>query len=333
MHHIQYDRRRKMFCKYCGYRLRDGAIFCPKCGKKIVTIDMPEPNNVHMPESSKGQYGIEQVQSNLTSESISDNRCIIPLNMDADSNIDKRNKSCFSNLHIGLAILMVVIIILLFHNLNNRKVNEVLSTTATETITSTVPDSIDIVSENEELETETITVDETTEVVEFGESTKQTDITAVADMPSQAESGGFTMSPDEIETEVLRIREVWESDRESVSDGIFDCEIWKNELNSNIYVYSMEGDIKMIEAPANGENEYSKTFQIENGMLTFAYYESSQSQIRLYYKDYHLFRWIQTDAGRDALIHDMELDNREFIKMENWAMFDLQTILNMKGSY
>ena len=67
---------------------------------------------------------------------------------------------------------------------------------------------------------------------------------------------------------------------------------------------------------------------IEDGRLTVAFYDSPESQIRLYYKDGWLFRWIQTDAGKDAVIHDQESDNTEFNQNEQRALTEMNGILD-----
>lgn len=128
----------------------------------------------------------------------------------------------------------------------------------------------------------------------------------------------------QIEDEVKRIRQVWTVNRESVSNNIFD----KVEPQKGIRLYNQNGELKMIEVDKNVFDEYSRIFQIENGKLTFAYYESGAAQIRLYFHEESLFRWIQTNAGSDAVIHDKERDNSQFTANEQMALNDVKKLLN-----
>lgn len=140
-----------------------------------------------------------------------------------------------------------------------------------------------------------------------------------------AENRTSVQLPDsEIENEVKRIRQVWTEDRGNVSNQVFD----KVEPQKGIRLYYQNGDLKMIEADKNVFDGYSRIFQIENGKLTFAYYESAAEQIRLYFYEESLFRWIQTNAGSDAVTHDNERDNSQFAAYEQMALNDVKKILN-----
>lgn len=128
----------------------------------------------------------------------------------------------------------------------------------------------------------------------------------------------------EIENEVKRIRQVWTEDRGNISNQVFD----KVEPQKGIRLYYQNGDLKMIETDKNVFDGYSRIFQIENGKLTFAYYESAAEQIRLYFYEESLFRWIQTNAGSDAVTHDNERGNSQFAAYEQMALNDVKKILN-----
>ena len=57
-----------MFCKYCGYKLADDAIFCSKCGKKLVT-EIAQAVIPLETESSKKNENEETVeQNNITDD-------------------------------------------------------------------------------------------------------------------------------------------------------------------------------------------------------------------------------------------------------------------------
>lgn len=136
-----------------------------------------------------------------------------------------------------------------------------------------------------------------------------------------AYAGQVRMTNAEIEAEVSRIRKVWQEDREAVSNGSFESRQWQD----NVTAYFQNGELKMLEVPKSKWNHYTKIFQIENGELTFAYYESAEMQMRLYYKDQRLFRWIQTDIGSETVIHDQE-DSKMFFENAQWAIADLDAI-------
>lgn len=154
---------------------------------------------------------------------------------------------------------------------------------------------------------------EETETEETETTAKETDSQTALDM-----------SQEELEAEVLRIREVWTTDRDAISNALFDV----SEPQAGIKIYSSDNDIKMVEVKSDMLNDYNMTFQVENGKLTFAYYESATSQIRLYYKDEKLIRWIQTDIGTDPIIHDLEYSNETFLSNGQLALNDLSSILN-----
>ena len=94
------------------------------------------------------------------------------------------------------------------------------------------------------------------------------------------------------------------------------------------YLRYYDTEDRMLEVKKNTIDEFNRTFQIENGQLTFAYYESKTTQIRLYYKNGMLFRWIQTENGGDPVIHDMETDNPEFMEKGNMGLRDFSNIYN-----
>ena len=134
----------------------------------------------------------------------------------------------------------------------------------------------------------------------------------------------FSMSPSRIEEEVLRIRNVWTENREAIANG----EFAKEQINSNTIIYSLGEDIRMIEISGNENGLSTKMIQIENGNLTFAYYGTSQGQMRCYFKDNHMFRWVQTDTNGHAVTHDMELENPEFIQHEQQIIQEFQSLLD-----
>lgn len=131
------------------------------------------------------------------------------------------------------------------------------------------------------------------------------------------------MSQEELEAEILRIREMWAVNRDAISNNLYDV----FEPQPGVKIYSSANDRKMIEVKSNVLNEYNMTFQIENGMLTFAYYESENVQMRLYYKNGALIRLIKTDIGAEAVTHDLEYYNEEYCNIGQRAINDLNSII------
>lgn len=133
-----------------------------------------------------------------------------------------------------------------------------------------------------------------------------------------------SMSPSEIEEEVQRIKNKWAENREAVANGSFTRE----QLDGNTIFYFHQGDLRMIEISGNENELLTKILQVENGKLTFAYYGTAQGQMRCYFKDSQMFRWIQTDADGNTVVHDMEQENQEFTQHEQQIVNDFQMLLD-----
>lgn len=281
-----------MFCKNCGTKLRDGAAFCTKCGTKVTTTKVPKSTQPSQQEATSVKTDVSP-QKNGTKK-------LLP----------------FIILGIVIIALIGIIIALLAggkdtsdHTDVSSDIPGIQSDDSAEY--QTTPPVI------EELQAEATETEETafvaTEFAETETTVKETDAQIVSNM-----------SQEELEAEVLRIREVWTTDRDAISNALFDV----SEPQTGIKIYSSDHDIKMIEVKSNIRNDYNMTFQVENGKLTFAYYESAASQIRLYYKDEKLIRWIQTDVGTAPVIHDLEYSNETFLSNGQLALNDLSSILN-----
>lgn len=168
--------------------------------------------------------------------------------------------------------------------------------------------------------------DSQTEAIEAGETevieANETESAIVEESEQESEiKSVIALSQEEIEAEVLRIREVWNYDREAITNNIF----WITDLEEGVRLYS-DAETRMVEVDRGIIDEYSRVFQVEGGKLTFAYYESSTTQIRLYYKDEVLFRWIQTESGQEAVIHDNEIENPDFVNIGNMGLQDYKNI-------
>jgi len=116
----------------------------------------------------------------------------------------------------------------------------------------------------------------------------------------------------DVEGEVLRIRELWNTDRAAIDAGAYEISI----LANGVTAYSSGGVLRMIEVTSGtyGVN-YMRIHQYENGQLIFSYYESSD-QIRLYYKDNQLFRWRYTDTMGNVVNYDNDFGNALFLDWE-----------------
>lgn len=128
----------------------------------------------------------------------------------------------------------------------------------------------------------------------------------------------WQLSETEIEEETLRIREVWTADQNDASTGRFD--VYTDD--KGIKYYKQNGDTKLVEVPQGVFGDYNITFQIENGDVTFAYYMNENEQNRLYLKYQMLFQWNETKSGKDAVIHNNDIENQQFKDWENEVLTD-----------
>lgn len=128
----------------------------------------------------------------------------------------------------------------------------------------------------------------------------------------------WRLSEEEIEQEVLRIREVWTANQNGVNAGQFD--VYTDD--KGVKYYRKSGDIKLVVVPQGILGDYNITLQVENGDVTFAYYVNDDTQNRLYLKYQTLFRWNETESGKDEVIHDNDFKNEQFIEWESEVWTD-----------
>lgn len=276
-----------MFCENCGNKLNDEALFCPKCGCKV------EDNEEVDISDANGQFSI-------SGESKKKNIGVI----------------------VGVVIALCVIGILLFaiwktmseENENQESVAEEYEQLE---VIETEVETESVTIEDSETEAEVIE-DSVTEVIEASEA-EPVIVEEIVQEPEM--ESAIVLSQEEIEAEVLRIREVWNYDREAITNNIFQV----TELEGGVRLYS-DVETRMLVVDREIIDEYSRVYQIESGKLTFAYYESATTQIRLYYKDEVLFRWIQTESDQEAVIHDNEIGNPDFVNMGNMGLQDYRSI-------
>lgn len=134
---------------------------------------------------------------------------------------------------------------------------------------------------------------------------------------------GVILSQEAIENEVKRIRQVWINNRENIQNQVYE----KREPKEGIRQYLLNGEIIMIETDRNDTDVFSRILQIESGELTFAFYESDTEEVRLYFYKGMLFRWIQTQKGENAVIHDNEEENSVFKYYEKKALEDCEALV------
>lgn len=301
-----------MFCTKCGAMVKDGAVFCTSCGTKVSTTEKPR---TIQPQNQK-----KAPQSNGTNK-----------------------KKLILFIVFGIAILILVVVLFFFwFGRKDIPVSADDDWDVVEQEQVTTPDEVRLpakakaeapAKEREETPAEAPKGEKpAAEPVIEAEKAREEDV--APDRVDNAETESMqqetempivlNMTQGEVEEEVLRIRQVWTTDREAITNESFDV----NEPQTGIKIYSSANDIQMIEVKSKIFNDYNMTFQVENGKLTFAYYESKKAQIRLYYKDEKLFRWIQTNAGKDAVIHDLEHSNEEFLNNGQMALNDFYKVMN-----
>ncbi|HHX62108.1 MAG TPA: VWA domain-containing protein [Epulopiscium sp.] len=123
----------------------------------------------------------------------------------------------------------------------------------------------------------------------------------------------------DIEAEILRIRAIWNADREAMQQKQYKV----TEVGNGIKAFSKNNDIRMIEIQKNINGvSYARTYNFSSGKLIFAYIESNDAH-RLYFKDDTLFRWRYTlDAKKrdQAVNYDNIGDSEEFNQWERFAL-------------
>jgi serine/threonine protein kinase len=124
-----------------------------------------------------------------------------------------------------------------------------------------------------------------------------------------------------IELEVLRIREMWQNDREAISNGLYITKA----LGSGLEAFFSNGQLKMIEVAIYHDGNIAETriYQFENDDLIFAYISGGGVQNRLYFHDSVLFRWRHTpDRNNQGNIIDYD-NARELAEFTYWEGFAL----------
>ena len=140
------------------------------------------------------------------------------------------------------------------------------------------------------------------------------------------------MTEGQIENEILRIRKIWNADRDFISSNAYDLVV----ISQGVNAYFNHGILKMIEV-LSGTNDipYSRIYSYEDGKLIFAYFENSESH-RLYFFNEKMFRWRYTpDITKNDKYNDygntsdhLEYELREEIALEEgYALYKLAITL------
>jgi hypothetical protein len=113
--------------------------------------------------------------------------------------------------------------------------------------------------------------------------------------PPVTEEAPLSMTLEEVEAEILRIRELWNT-----------------------------GDNRITVASGVDGAPYARTYLYENGQVIFAYLEADDAH-RLYFKDGRLFRWRyskDSDDSGDFVDHDLAFGDPEYDYWQEFVLLD-----------
>ena len=136
-------------------------------------------------------------------------------------------------------------------------------------------------------------------------------------LPLPEQSRTQAVANSDIETEVLHVREIWNTCRANIESGVYT----KTDLGDGVIAYSDGSYIVTIEAPAGyGGSEYARIYTYENGVLIFAFFSKDSEEDRLYIKSNQLYRWRYTVGSNDPINRDNNADNELFLLWERIAI-------------
>lgn len=132
-----------------------------------------------------------------------------------------------------------------------------------------------------------------------------------------AEKAVVRLPIEEVEEEVLGIRECWNDDREHILSGDYPSRNAGKDMKA---YYNPQGELVMIESTAEvSSGGFAKTYEYRNGKLIFAFYEAADQQYRMYCKDEAMFR-LDKRTGGDPVVLDAAYEDSEFLKWEKEAV-------------
>ena len=128
----------------------------------------------------------------------------------------------------------------------------------------------------------------------------------------------------DVEELVLDIRETYNSIVSKISKGSYR----KVTTEKGATAYYKGDKLKALAISKNQDgSKYSRWLYYKNDNLMFAYYEGKDAQ-RLYFKDNKLIRWRRSSDAKkaaEAVNHDKEWENEQFVKWETKALNDSNT--------
>ena len=271
-----------MRCQKCGSLVNDGAKFCQECGSEIVTETKELEGNVCC-----------QCGNILKKNALFCNKCGHKL-LESQTESERGNKCPHCNLILkdevmksidatpkkkkdnGLVFLIVLLVVAL---------------------TASVSVIGYVYLQNNSVDTEILSGDVSAD--------------------NKTENSGkaeYTDDNFDIEKEVLKIRELYNSTQSNLSNLTK-----KDSVSGKVKYYDDSSKLVRMDIPSNSITSYTKYYYFENGELYFAFVFDGTKENRLYFKDNRLFRWIDEFGG----IHDKERSNNAFIEWEKIVLNDL----------
>ena len=255
-----------MFCDNCGSELRDNAAFCPKCGTAITTeTDPVKSTKTHSSLDYRDGY-TNHTKDGSTTQAV----CFSDENdeqLSKDSNGGKKRIIIVICIILFLAIAIGIVIMLV---VNNAKSAPEKNSTSSFILSS-----------------ETKATEKASEFTQH-KSTEPTitptDPVATAPKKEAETEASFTITQDEIESEIKKIRTYY-------------------------YTPSSHDVQKVLENGQNGWN-YSRDYRFHDDRLVFAFVFDGTEEHRLYFKDDHMIRYIDE--------HHTTYDYPDTAQFSNW---------------
>lgn len=296
-----------MFCKMCGAKIKDDALFCPKCGNRLT--DYVENSKI------KNNYSVEESHGED------------PHFIEEPEKVHAKKTSSFP---VWIIVFLVVVFIGVFaviigvkiiydknHNGKTTMIQEEVLEDENDTIissdiadttnntTTSVATTGDTVIKGDEVENTEKSVDENENVTDSVESI-------------------------DVEAEVKAVREKYDSIVNMIQKG--DC---REVIIDNDITGYFSDDIKAILVNKGYDgNEYSRKYYFDDGNLIFAYFEADDAY-RLYFKDDQLFRWRYSKKASDpqnAVNHDEDYVD-EYDHLEEYAIDEAYSMASWIRGY
>lgn len=142
-----------------------------------------------------------------------------------------------------------------------------------------------------------------------------------------AEQPRLSMTAEEVEPEVLRIREIYGSIVDAMGRGLYE----KTPVDDYTTVWKENGTVRCIMvAPVTPGSDYGRSYYFDRGQLIFAFIEGADSY-RLYFRDELLFRLRYTDRAGSAVNHDLS-DSPDVLWWQDYALTECAGILGQPAA-